>query len=936
MVDRDEYSDTTDPLAEAFQVAQFDTLEKRLSAASAWERLFGTKSAPIMFDRYSIRARLGRGGAASVYGAYDLKLQRDVALKVMPADDHSVAKTLEEARLLAQVKHSNVVTIHDVGHRDGFVYLAMERIDGQTLRTWAHGARPWRRTVAMFAKIADALATIHDHDLVHADFKPENVLIDRFDSPTIVDFGLARRTGDGAKVGGTLAGTPNYLAPERRTGHAATARADQFSWALSLVETITGELPASASPNRIRPQWLRQILRRALKRDPSARFPTLHHAAKALRRGLARRQRAWVATSSIGALSLLGLLTVDTEQDRCPQADPVGDLWSPSRAAALENRYEDVPEAWRIAKPRIDEVAHLLASKYQQLCSEEAHDLAAQQTIHAELTCLGDRLEEFGALLRLLEHSSTIALAQSPDAIAQFKRMDCSDADVSVSRALARLDRDQRSEFDKLQARHAELKARARMQQVDLEFFEQSRELADESRAFGVAGRQLVLSALNMAGYAAERLGRLDQATELLQECYWSSFDTGAYAEAALAAGVLCKIIGSDRMRSDEGLLWCNHAEASLRRVGEATFLENAYVAINRASVFVRHDENSAARDQLEKAVQFFAQDDVHDVRSVMPLIMLPLIYERLGESEQAMEVAQRARRQLAKVAGPDHPLFMTLDINDGVSFASRGEWAAARDANARAYELGQRLFGDHPSVVMTLAAMCANEAQLGEIENAQDHCREAQELANRLPEASEAVRSLPEGSLALVDLAAGRLSQARTRLEALRSAAEGIDVARYDVELAQVAILERRWSDARTLLRRSIESFGGTTSDLHLARAFQGFAEIALRENDLDVAREWLDKADDQFVRTRAADQERAWSSALRASLTDHRGGLLQDTDTVTALNRARRDLAKLSSATALARIEWIDALLQSLSPNNIAAGSTVPARLSDTPSDG
>lgn len=282
--------------------------------------------------RYEVQGFLGRGGMSVVYAAHDPELHRNVAIKVLRADvsarrgaEESKARLLREARAMARVSDPHVVTVYDVGEWKGRVFIAMELVEGRTLRALVEERKPWRDVVAAFVMAGKGLAAAHAKGLVHRDFKPANVLLGTDGRVRVTDFGLARGVlvmrGDaavertpstlGATPGsasavhtltesGQLVGTPAYMAPEQFTGGAVDAKSDQFSFAVALHEALYGERPfgrgstmeivarmhsgvMATLPNMNSvPPELRAILLRALEIDPSRRFGSMTEMLMAL------------------------------------------------------------------------------------------------------------------------------------------------------------------------------------------------------------------------------------------------------------------------------------------------------------------------------------------------------------------------------------------------------------------------------------------------------------------------------------------------------------------------------------------------------------------------------------------------------------------------------------------------------------------------------
>jgi hypothetical protein len=214
------------------------------------------------FHGYRIDAVIGHGGMGVVYRAFDLRLRRHVALKLMAPDLSRDARFRErfarEAELAMALEHPNVVPIHDAGEADGQLYLVMRYVEGTDLRTLLQreGALPPARALALVAQVAAALDAAHGQGLVHRDVKPSNVLLDGDEHVYLADFGLTRRFSDGnvLTADARSLGTPAYLAPEQIEGGPVDGRADIYSLACLLFECLTGTAPFS-SDSRLGVAW---------------------------------------------------------------------------------------------------------------------------------------------------------------------------------------------------------------------------------------------------------------------------------------------------------------------------------------------------------------------------------------------------------------------------------------------------------------------------------------------------------------------------------------------------------------------------------------------------------------------------------------------------------------------------------------------------------
>ena len=226
-----------------------------------------TLPAGFRLGPYEILEPLGAGGMGEVYRARDTRLERDVAVKVLPeslaADPQALARFEREAKLVAALSHPNILAIHDVGRDGGIAYAVTELLEGETLRERMGAATmPVRKAVDCARQIARGLAAAHARGIIHRDLKPENVFVTRDGLVKILDFGLAKRDAVSAPPGasiqptaartlpGTILGTVGYMSPEQVRGEEADSRSDIFSFGSLLYELLFGE-PAFRSETEV-------------------------------------------------------------------------------------------------------------------------------------------------------------------------------------------------------------------------------------------------------------------------------------------------------------------------------------------------------------------------------------------------------------------------------------------------------------------------------------------------------------------------------------------------------------------------------------------------------------------------------------------------------------------------------------------------------------
>ena len=334
----------------------------------------------LVADTFRVERKLGEGGMGVVYLVYDIELERPVALKLQRKEsEQSTLRMAREARAMARVSHPNVVPIHEVGQHQGQLFIAMEYIPGGTVRQWLETPRAWREIVELFVQAGQGLAAAHAIELVHRDFKPDNVLVGEDGRARVADFGLARAiapkpeqdsaqhtarlsdafggtpsaTGPGSESRpesasssergsllsnkltqtGAAVGTVAYMAPEQWGGTELDARADQFSFCVALFEALCGVRPFTGRsagpllyniqrgriedplPGRRVPRRILKILRRGLAADPESRFPSMLVLLRKLERQPVSRPRVAVSLGALGVATVVGAMMSAEEAD---------------------------------------------------------------------------------------------------------------------------------------------------------------------------------------------------------------------------------------------------------------------------------------------------------------------------------------------------------------------------------------------------------------------------------------------------------------------------------------------------------------------------------------------------------------------------------------------------------------------------------------------
>jgi tetratricopeptide (TPR) repeat protein/predicted Ser/Thr protein kinase len=376
-----------------------------LKASIAGE-LFGDLAVPMKIGRYEVEAPLGEGGMSVVYAARDPVLERRVALKLLssaaPTDERRRARMVREAQALARLSHPNVVQVYEVGVHDDDMFVAMELVEGVSLRDWLSSSPKVGEIENVFVQAGRGLAAAHEANLVHRDFKPTNVMVGKDGRVRVLDFGLAfgpglstetsgqishSSSGDRLTRTGAVMGTPAYMAPEQIRGEPADDRADQFSFCVALFEALVGSRPYKFNDLRKRPEsaviaswdgvphsW-RAPLRRGLAIAAENRWATMEGLLAAL-----GRRRAWATRAPwlfVGGAVVLAI-AARSEAQPSPCGDVLQSLptWDDERADQIEAAFSSTHEpyagdVWADSRRRIDAFADDWASTRAKVCASE-------------------------------------------------------------------------------------------------------------------------------------------------------------------------------------------------------------------------------------------------------------------------------------------------------------------------------------------------------------------------------------------------------------------------------------------------------------------------------------------------------------------------------------------------------------------------------------
>jgi serine/threonine-protein kinase len=295
----------------------------------------------VVDGRYSVLAKIGGGGMADVWLAEDTHLQRRIALKVLHArlaqDREFVMRFQREAESAAGLQHPNVVAVFDRGEWEGTYYIAMQYVEGPTLKQLIDSGITVEQAVAVIRQVLQAAGYAHRQGIVHRDLKPQNVIVDPEGKAVVTDFGIARAGVSEITQTGSVMGTPHYLSPEQAQGFDVTAVSDLYSIGVMLYEALTGRVPFEGEsavavamkqvsqmpqrPSSIQPRVspaLDAVVMRALEKDPGARFQSADAFIAALDQAMREPGGAGRGTTSFAALP--PVVAIPGEEGEDPEA----------------------------------------------------------------------------------------------------------------------------------------------------------------------------------------------------------------------------------------------------------------------------------------------------------------------------------------------------------------------------------------------------------------------------------------------------------------------------------------------------------------------------------------------------------------------------------------------------------------------------------------
>ncbi len=782
--------------------------------------------------RYLVIRRLGAGAMGIVYAAYDPKLDRKVALKLLAGlaaegTEDARQRLQREAQALAKLAHPNVVGVYDVDTHDRHIYVAMEFIAGRTLGTWMREQpRSWRAVLGVFVAAGRGLAAAHAAGLIHRDFKPENAMVGADGRVRVMDFGLARPTDMPPKVEdlrvdlsaelspralespmtltGTAMGTPAYMALEQFDGK-ADARSDQFNFCVALYEGLYGERPFAADSlarlvgaltlgevkpaprGAAVPTWLRSVVLRGLMREPERRWPSMDALLVALADDPARRRRRW-AIATLGAALVAGItggaVWYTQQQVRaCMGFEArLAGIWDEATKARAQAAFAATGLAyaegsWRGASARLEDYTQRWVAARREACEATQRGEQSGALLDLRMACLDERLQHVKTTAELLAAPDEDVVRKAVEAVTSLPRLErCAEVDTLAAELPPPEDPAVAARVAALDEQRIEARALQGAGKYD-RGLEVATVVVTQAERLG--HEPLQARAWLVLGRLQEKKGAYAEAEATLERAYASALGLKMMTEAADAASLLILVVGERLGRSEDGQRWAKHAEPLARAAGTAEI--EAYYLNNLGIVAKAAGKLAEARDCQERAAAIREKTlgpDHPDLASV--LTNLGSLARIEGKLDQARAYHERALKIWERALGPDHPDLASVLTNLGNVAKAEGKLDQARAHYQRALAIDEQALGpDHPDLAYDINSLGSVALTEGKLDLARAHFQRALTIWEKALGPDYPNLAYPLMNLGLMAKERGNFDLARAHFEralAIREKALGPD----------------------------------------------------------------------------------------------------------------------------------------------------------------
>lgn len=753
-------SGSSGSLADAFNSAN-DGVERGLQQALARveSRMFGEGDPGVQLSRYHVLERIGWGGVGVVNAAYDPELHRRVAIKFLrqdPTHDDSRARLrlMREAQAMARLSHPNVAAVYDVGtfEEDQVaslvpgtrgVFVVMELLEGRTLRAELRATEPgWRVVAGLFRQAALGLHAAHEAGMVHRDFKPSNAIVTEKGRVAVIDFGLARASGEQPDTAsssgsapletvsdletpltkqGTVLGTPRYMAPEQHQGNPVDHRTDQYAFCAALYEAVYGKPPfdapsmdallraklgglAPTPPAAKAPRWLYRLIRRGLAPDPTDRYPSVDALVAELDRGTSRRRRLAMGGTFLGAAALgaVSLGVWSAAQDRrCDGGEArLEGVWDGSVEEQVATAFTDagVPygaDALAGVIAGLDAYRERWLAGHREAC--EATAVRGEQSPEAmdlRMACLARARTTLAATTAVLTSADASVIRKSRRLVSGLEDLGRCDDPTTHTRGVTAPDPDQQAGVDQAETWLAEAKTLSSVGR-----FEEAKTVLDraEARAADLGYAPLETEVALAQAIHLEHTGDYDAAEAALSQAIERGTRFRQWDEVSHATINMMGLLGIRKAQPDKARAYEALAMGLAQQVGTPRAL--ARVHQMRAGVRNTEGKYDDAATEYRRALELRQGADADPEALAVLRNNLAGVFTRQGKYAEAKTEFRAILELRIETLGPHHPLVAATRTNVGTVLSSLGEHDEAVAQHRQSVETLESVVGpEHPS----------------------------------------------------------------------------------------------------------------------------------------------------------------------------------------------------------------------------------------------
>jgi tetratricopeptide (TPR) repeat protein len=754
----------------------------QVPASSQDDNLAAFPPGQTLAGRYTVLGPLGHGGMGIVLAAYDARLDRRVALKLLrnrPGGTHvstdENSRLMREAQAMARLSHPHVVSVYDSGAlEDGSLFIAMEFVQGKTLRRWQKESRPWRQVLEAYVAAGQGLAAAHAANLIHRDFKPDNVLVAHDGRVRVTDFGLARAAtfvepqeqapasvdslsattsssswSSALTVAGSLMGTLGYMAPEALRGQTTGVRGDVFSFCAALYEALYGQLPfRGASPTELTraqlegkvvpppasspvPAWVTRTVMRGLSVDPDARPASMDELLAELANDPALRRQTLLRKAGLSAmvavlagLAIWGWARQQAQEPVCRDMDrQLAGIWDEPvraqvKAALLGTGLPYAQETFTRVASALDGYASTWTRQRMEVCETLQQQPTAQGLAVLREYCLERRRSQLHELTALLAQGADPGLlSKAVQATQSLPPLgDCADAKALTAAVPPPEEpalRAQVKALDQQADKLSVLHAAGKYQ----EGLALGGQLLGQTESLSYA--PLRARVLFLLGQLQEASGDFPASEARFRQAIIQAAEGRDLSLIAAAWNRLLSVVGYRQARHQEALLLELVAETSSKLVEEEEEEVRGHFLLNMSTVYYLMGRHEEALKRLEGARVIFERTRGPEYLSTIN------VYNNMGNSlkvlgryEEARRHHERALELRQKVQGPEHPQVAVSLNNLANVYVDMGRYEQALEYFGRAAALDEKVLGaTHPETLTALGNLGVLLAFVGKYE---------------------------------------------------------------------------------------------------------------------------------------------------------------------------------------------------------------------------